>query len=212
MNKGVWAVHVIASILVFGLLTVLFENTSKVYGDHLPDSEFTGNVGEEIIVDITIDGVLASMTFSSFIDYDDGTIDDTLASCEFDPFQPDPFSELYQCSHIYGFPGIFDINYDIESEVECGGMTPSGHPDCPPEDPFCDPMDPMCNPLEIITVPNVGIIQVEILSAALIGGEGIPINTTSLLVAGFNANSIWMIPAVLGLAGAGIVIFKIKRK
>ena len=46
----------------------------------------------------------------------------------------------------------------------------------------------------------------------LIGGTMIPIDTTALLVAGFNANSIWMIPTVLGLAGAGIVLFKLKRK
>jgi len=46
----------------------------------------------------------------------------------------------------------------------------------------------------------------------LVGGTSIPIDTTALLVAGFNVNSIWMIPTVLGLAGAGIAIFKLKRK
>jgi len=44
-----------------------------------------------------------------------------------------------------------------------------------------------------------------------VGGTSIPIDTTALLVAGFNANSIWMIPTVLGMAGAGIAIFKLKR-
>ncbi len=46
----------------------------------------------------------------------------------------------------------------------------------------------------------------------VVGATLIPIDTTALLVAGFNANSIWMIPTVLGLAGAGIAIYKLKRK
>jgi len=50
------------------------------------------------------------------------------------------------------------------------------------------------------------------LQQGVVSGTSIPIDTTALLVAGFNANSIWMIPAVLGIAGAGIAIFKLKRK
>jgi len=49
-------------------------------------------------------------------------------------------------------------------------------------------------------------------SQMLVGGTSIPIDTTALLIAGFNVNSIWMIPTVLGLVGAGIVIYKFKRK
>jgi len=49
-------------------------------------------------------------------------------------------------------------------------------------------------------------------TSLLIGGTSIPIDTTALLLAGFNTNSIWMIPTVLGLVGAGIVLFKLKRK
>ena len=45
-----------------------------------------------------------------------------------------------------------------------------------------------------------------------VGGTSLPIDTTALLVGGFNTNSIWMIPAVLGIVGAGIVVFKLKRK
>jgi len=47
---------------------------------------------------------------------------------------------------------------------------------------------------------------------ALIGGTSIPIDTTTLLIAGFNANSIWMIPTVLCIAGAGLVIQLVRRK
>jgi len=46
----------------------------------------------------------------------------------------------------------------------------------------------------------------------VIGGTLLSLDTTALLIAGFNANSIWMIPTVLGLVGAGIAIFKLKRK
>ena len=60
----------------------------------------------------------------------------------------------------------------------------------------------------IVTIASISIEEEEI----LVGGTLIPIDTTALLVAGFNANSIWMIPAVLGMVGAGIVIFKLKRK
>jgi len=46
----------------------------------------------------------------------------------------------------------------------------------------------------------------------VVGATLIPIDTTALLVAGFNASSIWMIPAVLGMVGAGIAVYKLKRK
>ena len=45
-----------------------------------------------------------------------------------------------------------------------------------------------------------------------VGGESLPINPVSLLVAGFQVNSIWMIPTVLGIVGAAIAVYKLKRK
>ncbi|MGI0041367.1 MAG: DUF1194 domain-containing protein [Nitrosopumilaceae archaeon] len=37
----------------------------------------------------------------------------------------------------------------------------------------------------------------------VVGGESLNINTMSLLVAGLNANAIWMVPALVGAAGTG---------
>jgi hypothetical protein len=44
----------------------------------------------------------------------------------------------------------------------------------------------------------------------LVGGMGIPIDTTALLLAGMQGSGLWMIPAIV-VAGAGIAIFKIKK-
>lgn len=43
-----------------------------------------------------------------------------------------------------------------------------------------------------------------------VGGMGIPIDTTALLLAGIQGSSLWMIPAIV-IAGAGIGIFSLKR-
>lgn len=45
----------------------------------------------------------------------------------------------------------------------------------------------------------------------LIGGEGIPIDTTSLLIAGVQTSTIWMIPVFLSIGIAGLVVL-IKKK
>ena len=43
-----------------------------------------------------------------------------------------------------------------------------------------------------------------------VGGMGIPIDSTALLLAGVQGSAPWMIPAIV-IAGAGIAIFKIKK-
>jgi len=72
----------------------------------------------------------------------------------------------------------------------------------------------LSNPVGAAIVDDTGegTIQNDDSVETLVGGTSIPIDTTALLVAGFNANSIWMIPTVLGIVGAGIAIFKLKRK
>ena len=56
------------------------------------------------------------------------------------------------------------------------------------------------------------LLIIDFVADTIVGGTSLPLDTTASLVAGFNANSIWMIPTVLGLAGAGFIIFKLKRK
>ena len=43
-----------------------------------------------------------------------------------------------------------------------------------------------------------------------VGGMGIPIDSTALLLAGVQGSALWMIPAIV-VAGAGVAIFKIKK-
>jgi hypothetical protein len=43
-----------------------------------------------------------------------------------------------------------------------------------------------------------------------VGGMGIPIDTTALLLAGVQGSGLWMIPAIV-IAGAGIGIFSFKK-
>jgi len=54
---------------------------------------------------------------------------------------------------------------------------------------------------------SIGSITVT--QAIIVGGTSVPIDTTTLLIAGFNANLIWMIPVIGGIAG--LVIFQLKR-
>jgi len=46
----------------------------------------------------------------------------------------------------------------------------------------------------------------------VVGGEGIPIDTTALLIAGVQSSTMWMIPVLAFIGIAGLVIFKIKSK
>jgi len=45
-----------------------------------------------------------------------------------------------------------------------------------------------------------------------VGGEIIPVDMTALFVAGAMTNAFWMIPTLGGIAGAAMVLFKIKRR
>jgi len=45
-----------------------------------------------------------------------------------------------------------------------------------------------------------------------VGGELLPIDSTSLVLAGFQTSAIWMLPVLAGAAGAGFAAFKIRKK
>src|SRR6267143_929659 len=45
-----------------------------------------------------------------------------------------------------------------------------------------------------------------------VGGEIIPVDMTSLFIAGAMTNAIWILPTLGGIAGAAMVLFKIKRR
>jgi len=50
------------------------------------------------------------------------------------------------------------------------------------------------------------------LAATVVGGEILPIDMTTLFVAGAMTNAVWMVPTLGGIAGAAIALFKVKRK
>ena len=50
------------------------------------------------------------------------------------------------------------------------------------------------------------------LAGVTVGGEILPIDMTSLFVAGAMTNAVWMVPTLGGIAGAAIALFKVKRK
>src|SRR6267143_1103538 len=45
-----------------------------------------------------------------------------------------------------------------------------------------------------------------------VGGEIVPVDMTSLFVAGAMTNAFWVLPTLGGIAGAAMVLFKVKRK
>ena len=46
----------------------------------------------------------------------------------------------------------------------------------------------------------------------MLGGTIIPIDMTSLFVAGLSTNAFWMVPTVAGIAGAAMVLIQNKKK
>jgi len=49
-------------------------------------------------------------------------------------------------------------------------------------------------------------------SESVVGGEFLPIDSTALLLAGLQTSAIWMLPVLVGAAGAGFAAFKLRRK
>jgi len=54
------------------------------------------------------------------------------------------------------------------------------------------------------------IDNVEVIAENVVAGELLPLDNTALVIAGLTSMSVWMIPTVLGLAGAGIYLVKFR--
>ncbi len=50
-----------------------------------------------------------------------------------------------------------------------------------------------------------------LINPCIVGGELLPINTTALFLAGIQSMSVWMIPTLAGLAGAGVYLTKFRK-
>ena len=115
------------------------------------------------------------------------------------------------------FAGIFSPGPDCETDLDCGlsdacsqntcggGMCIRANFACIDDnDPctvdICDP-DLGCNVFDP-TIP--GCEQVA--------GELLPLDSTALFLAGIQSMTIWMIPTVLGLAGAGVYLVKFRKQ
>jgi len=45
-----------------------------------------------------------------------------------------------------------------------------------------------------------------------VAGELLPIDSSALMIAGLTSMSVWMVPTVLGLAGAGVYLVKFRKQ
>ena len=63
---------------------------------------------------------------------------------------------------------------------------------------------------EAIMVGVITMAHCELVVSHPVAGELLPINSTSLFLAGLTSMSVWMIPTVLGLAGVGVYLVKFR--
>ncbi len=75
-----------------------------------------------------------------------------------------------------------------------------------------------CNDENICTddscEPQIGCVfepdPTNDLSCQEVAGELLPLNTSALMIAGLTSMSVWMVPAVAGLAGVGVYLVKFR--
>jgi len=59
---------------------------------------------------------------------------------------------------------------------------------------------------------NVVVTQEIWINELLVAGELLPLDSTSLFLAGIQSMTVWMIPTVLGLAGVGVYLVKFRKQ
>ena len=58
---------------------------------------------------------------------------------------------------------------------------------------------------------NVVVTQEIWINELLVAGELLPLDTSALMIAGLTSMTVWMVPAVAGLAGAGVYLVKFRK-
>jgi len=53
--------------------------------------------------------------------------------------------------------------------------------------------------------------HIDIVPAHLVGGELLSVDSTALVLAGMQSISVWMIPAIAGIVGAGVYLIKFRK-
>jgi len=69
-----------------------------------------------------------------------------------------------------------------------------------------DPNNPICGVFEAIAV------NVDDDEPPQVAGELLPLDSTALFLAGIQSMTIWMVPTLLGLAGAGVYLVKFRKQ
>jgi len=61
-----------------------------------------------------------------------------------------------------------------------------------------------------MTSPAFAGLEITTSSDTRVAGELIPLDTSALMISGLTSMSMWMIPTVAGLAGAGVYLVKFR--
>jgi len=61
-------------------------------------------------------------------------------------------------------------------------------------------------------IPFEACDSIVITNVCVVAGELLPINSSALMIAGLTSMTVWMIPTVLGLAGAGVYLVKFRKQ
>ncbi len=54
--------------------------------------------------------------------------------------------------------------------------------------------------------------SIEITNLCVVAGELLPLDSTALLIGGLTSVSVWMVPTIAGLAGAGVYLVKFRKQ
>jgi len=60
--------------------------------------------------------------------------------------------------------------------------------------------------------PFEGCDSIEITNLCVVAGELLPLDNSALMIAGLTSMSVWMVPAVAGLAGVGVYLVKYRAR
>ena len=69
----------------------------------------------------------------------------------------------------------------------------------------------LCAPDEVCNLDTRRCEPLNGNGAQPVTGELLPLDSTALLIGGLTSMSVWMIPTVLGLAGAGVYLVKFRK-
>jgi len=110
--------------------------------------------------------------------------------------------------------GQIFINIDFgnfEGTDTDGDGVPNPNDNCPTvsnrdqNDIDNDGFGDVCDPC-----PDDPLDQCNVPSPPQVAGELLPIDSSALMIAGLTSSAVWMIPTVLGLAGAGVYLVKFR--